>query len=211
MIPAADLEQLFDGSFAQLFQKEALQLIVKCSSEADTIRNSYGLHKEVAKWHLPFGRRAIIETQLFELAGRYGLQAEFKHTRGGKNPYLAITAGNFILTESKVDEPSQLPREADFRTQNALLNYSLFAEFEDASQDNRIYVILAYVPSFEEPCPEHVEFLFPDADYSRVLHSIDLLNRFAKPKSKDSGDETPAVDPTPKLRKKADDRGEVQA
>jgi hypothetical protein len=122
------------------------------------------------------------------------------------NPYLEITAGRFIITESKVDSPLQLPRDCKFRTKNSAVHCGLFHEDDDNTDS--IYVILAHVPKFGEQQPEHVNFLFPDSTYSTTLHRIDLNERFM-PKPEVPTSETPAAEPQPKLRKLDDEKRDL--
>jgi hypothetical protein len=211
MIPTADLEQLFDGSVPQMFQRDALRCVLTCYQEAETVRDRYSLRHPVAQWHVPLGRRALIESQLFDVAERYKLCPEYRYTKKGSSPYLAIQAGQFVITESKVDEPGCLPREADFRTENSAVNYNLYAQLEGSPPPGGpIYVILAHVPCCGDSRPACVHWQFPDDQCSCILHHIDLLKRFASP-SESAPAESPAVDPKPKLRKEADGKGEAQA
>src|SRR6516162_10123323 len=99
MISLEELEQQFDEAVPILFQKDAVELIVKCYREAETIRDTYGIRNPVSWWHRPYVRRALIESQLFELAERYTLQPQFKYTLNTLTPYLEIRAGNFVITE----------------------------------------------------------------------------------------------------------------
>lgn len=209
-ISAAELEKMFDAAVPLLFQRQWLQLIRQCYTEADSARNAHGLLKPVADWHLPFLRRALIESQTAELAKRFpSLQVEMRRTKVSAVPYLAITAGPFVITESKVDEPGQLPRDADFRTENSAVNYSLFAEENNTTDP--LYFILATVPHPSECRPRYARFIFPDSEYSRIYHDIDLLGRFDAGADQATTPETPKVDPTPKLRKPDAEKGGAQA
>ena len=210
MLPAQELEALFDDNVPYLFQRDLANLVFRCFTEADTAQNVFGFRRPLSRWLAPYLRRTLILSQAFELAGRYQeIQADFRCTIGGGNPFLEMKAGQFLITISKTDEPGMLPRDAVFRTTNSSVNYSLFAA-EEATSDP-IYVILAYVPHPTQPQPMHLEFQIPDGEYSCILHRIDLLERFFAGIEQTPTEETPTVDPQPKLRPPKSETGEAQS
>ncbi len=212
MLPGPELERLFDAAVPLHFQLEVAQLVFQCYRQADTIRDSYGIRTPIAKWHAPYGRRALIESQLLELAGRYpGLSPCINLTKTRSTPYVQIQAGQFVITECKVDERLRLPREADHRSANSLVNYSLFAALEDSPPDATAYVILSHVPAFDEPRPAHIDWVFPDGAYSCILHHIDLLAKLTALSARPVVAETPELDPMPKLRKPREEKGEARS
>jgi hypothetical protein len=203
MKSARDMEAMFDDAFPILFQKEVFEIIHKCYGDAESSRNVYGLLWPIFAWNRPYIRRALIQSHLFELAARWKLEANWYYTAAGANPYVEIRAANFVLTESKVDEAYSLPRDAFYRTDNAAVNYSLFADQENTIDP--INVIVTHVPHAVESRPTEVGVSFPDGDYTRVVHRIDFHGRFfaqitppAPPDGRSA--ETPALDPQPKLR-----------
>ena len=210
MLSGQELEALFDAHVPYLFQKELTALVGKCYSEADSAQHVHGLCASIARWHLPFIRRSLIQSQALELARAYSeLQPALVRTKDGGNPYLEIKAGPFVITSSKVDAPSQLPRDAEFRTCNSQVNYSLFEREEKDSDSAPIYAILTDVPHVSESRPAYLQFAFPDSDYTTTLHRIDLLDRFFALDARPAANETPAANPQPTLRKRK--RGEEEA
>lgn len=210
MLSGPELEARFDECVPYLFQKDLASLVVKCFIETESAPNVFGFRRPLSRWPAPYLRRTLILSQAYELAGRYqGIQATFRCTVTGGNPYLEMKAGQFIITVSKVDEPGALPRDAIFRSTNSMVNYSLFKSEEPSSDP--IYAILAYVPHPTEAEPMHLEFQIPDGEYSCILHRIDLLSRFFAITGQTPSEETPAVDPQPKLRPPKSETGEAQA
>lgn len=210
MLSGRELETLFDENVPYLFQKDLTGLVFKCFSEAETAPNIFGFRRPLSKWLAPYLRRTLIMSQAYELADRFqSIQADFCCTnKRGSNPYLEIKAGQFLITVSKTDEPGLLPRDAVFRTTNSMVNYSLF-QTEEVSSDP-IYAILVYVPHPTEPQPKHVDFIIPDGQYSCILHRIDLIERFFAAAEQTPTEETPKVDPQPKLRPPKSETGEAQ-
>jgi hypothetical protein len=74
-----------------------------------------------------------------------------------------------------------------------------------------MYAILTHVPHPTELCPAHVGILFPDKDYTTVIHRIDLVERFFATAAATKEAEAPAPNPMPKLRKPRDKKGGSQA
>ncbi|HEY1380466.1 MAG TPA: hypothetical protein VGF55_26940, partial [Gemmataceae bacterium] len=205
MIAGKDLEAMFDEAMPPLFLRRLFDLIQKCYAEADSLRNQFGLRKPMADWVIPYVRRSLIESQAWELVGRFKrLTPKVMTTANGPNPYLQVTAGKFDFTISMTHEATGLPRNAVFRSSNSLVNYSLFAELEQADTEAQMYAILTHVPHPTELCPAHVGILFPDKDYTTVIHRIDLVERFFATAAATKEAEAPAPNPMPKLRKPRD-------
>jgi hypothetical protein len=209
MLGRDELVTRFDENVPYLFQRDLTKMVLECYKGADSAKNTFGLQKPVSDWLTPLCRHAFIQSHAFELAHNYSLEPEYRRTKDGNNYYLAIKAGPFVVTLSKTNHPEKLPRDADFRTQNSAVNYSLFVD--EGNESDPIYAILTNVPHGREPYPAFLQFIFPDTKYDLILHRIDLLERFSLQLGEGSTLETPAVNPQPKLKKRAHKDGEAQA
>ena len=209
MLGQQELEARFDEHVPYLFQRDLTKVVLDCYKDADSAKNNFGLQRPVGDWLTPLCRHAFIQSHAFELAQRYKLEPEYRRTKDGNNYYLAIKAGQFVVTLSKTNHPEKLPRDADFRTQNSAVNYSLFAQ--EGNESDPIYAILTNVPAVREPQPAFLQFIFPNTEYEIILHRIDLLERFSIQLGQGNTPETPVVNPQPKLKKRTRKDGEAQA
>lgn len=210
LIPEKQLKKKLDRAVPPLFQRAALLLIDKCYRHADsTARDTLGLRQEIAPWARSYIRRSLIQSHLFELAVTYPtLNAEWRETIQGGNKYLAIEAGEFVLTEAKINEAGCLPVQAEYRSTNSAMSYSLFPT---GKKDGSFYGIIAHVPHPKEPRPVYVSIIFPDLEYTRVVHQIDLLDAYGDHLFRSQLEETQEADPQPKLRKTGTNEQEAQA
>jgi hypothetical protein len=123
MLNQREFEELVKQCVPPLFLSQAVRDITKCYGEAESLCDTYGINKELANWSKPFVRRSMIESRLFETAQRFPqLAPELRHSINGM-PYLAIVAGPLTITESKIEAPGVLPPEANYRSENSLVNY----------------------------------------------------------------------------------------
>jgi len=208
MLSGQQLIEEFDSVIPYLFLKGAYERIQKCHQESFESRNDTGLRIEMAKWHQPYLCRAMIQNEVYEFAQSFpSIEASFKKTSDGNNDYVLIKGGNFQITVSKVDSPGVLPRGACFRSRSSRTNYSLFKD--DGNETDPVYAILSYTPDARGRTAQHVRVIFPDSEYERVLHYIDLGDRYFA--SDPHAEQTKATGtPEPVLRLKPGKNNEAQ-
>jgi hypothetical protein len=200
MITRDELVKQFDEAVPLMFQSSACKIIERAYTAADDARDAHGLQTPMARWHRPLLRRALIESQLSELAAAYSptLTPVWCNAACEANPYLEIKACGFTITVAKIEGPGMLPREADYRSASSEVNYTLFPDAEES--DGTKYAILSHVAALNGQRPDFVYFLFPDSDYTRVLYHIDLRDRFGGEGGVPVVPVTPKVDPMPTLK-----------
>src|SRR5947208_1165555 len=127
MLSRDEFIRSFDAVVPVTFQRSALRVIDQCYPAASDARDAHGLRTPMANWHRPLLRRALIESQLYELAGSYSptLTPVWHNATSEANPYLEIEAEGFSITVAKIDAPGSLPRGADYRSSNSAVNYAL--------------------------------------------------------------------------------------
>lgn len=213
MISKRRLTTKLDAAVPPLFQHAVLSMLTKCYKDAHSnARDALGLHPRIVPWGRAYIRRMLIQSQLFELAEKYkpNLEPEWRKTILGGNEYVAIKAGDFIITEAKVNAPGELPAHAEYRSTNSAMSYSLFPEGHQ-SETGIFYTLISHVPHPTEPRPMHASLIFPDLEYTRIIHEFDLIERFGNTLTKSDGIErTQEANPQPKLRKAGMDEQEAQ-
>jgi hypothetical protein len=118
----------FGGSFLVQFVaqiRRAYPIALDRCDELDEnmVRNVSGVHR----W-------GLIESLLYRLANAHGIDAEWKSNATNSAKHVECTAGNFLLTVSKTDDPSSLPADAEFRT--TLLENSQLRLFDEGVPDD---------------------------------------------------------------------------
>lgn len=93
-------------------------------------------------------RRAKIEGASRSIAMLHGHVAGTEQNRSGDN-HTVIESGRFLLTISRVEDQSEVPRRAQFRQEHAIHNQPLFAAMEESEteQNCKFSVILIHGPS----------------------------------------------------------------
>ncbi|MBP7052005.1 MAG: hypothetical protein KBE65_13405 [Phycisphaerae bacterium] len=134
---------------------------------------------------LPYYRRAKIEELFVELAGRAkGCAVRTRQNDAGNCSHNVLFIGEKIaLTQSKIDDRYQLPRDATFRDTYARSPQSLFAfmhdEATDADTDKKVlYGIITHSPTDGKCLPAFVDVLFPDPVCRSVVGVIRLMEKF---------------------------------
>lgn len=177
-----DLEVLFNQHVPHDCQRELFQALLQSYKQADAANQTLKLGEPEDAWLRPYTRRALFEREFRAIAGRYKLKARTEWTQGESMPYTVVQAGPFLLTESKVDNRWELPREAEFRKHNANYNWTMFDDIDPdppAKKDPSYYAILTHVAHPSKPQPRSVNIVFPDGSYRRPAKAIYLMEQFA--------------------------------
>jgi hypothetical protein len=135
---------------------------------------------------LPHWRCARIEELLVEIAGRMkGCSVRARRNGAGNCSHnLLFIDEKVALTQSKVDDHRQLPRDALFRDTYARLPQTLFAFMHDDNEvDARIgkevlYGMVIHSPSDAKCLPHFVDIVFPDPTCEFIVGTIPLMEKF---------------------------------
>jgi hypothetical protein len=134
---------------------------------------------------LPHYRRGKIEELLVELAGRTrGCTVKTRRNEAGNCSHNLLFIGERIaLTQSKVDDRHQLPRDALFRGTYARLPQTLLAFMHDDTTDAHteeevLYGMVIHSPSDVKCLPWFVDIVFPDPVCESIVGAIRLMEKF---------------------------------
>ncbi len=206
MISHVDLLSLFSETFDEGFLKDLVFHVH--DGYVDAIEKCSGLDCEFGSRAIPQMRHYSIQSRIKSLANRHNaitVQTEWSST--GTEPYTMLISSNFTLTISMVKKPNMLPRSSDFRRSNAVANDHLFSAYEE--DDNRYNAILAHVPMPNNRNPASMQVLFPNSDYTRSLHAIDLTPLVEFELSTPAIPKEEIEPPVPRLRDRLPKKGVV--
>ena len=139
-----------------------------------------------------------------------GVVVETNHSQTGTEPFSVLTVNNFSLTISMVKKPGTLPRFSEFRRGNAMINDHLFSEIENnlrKGEPEKYYAILVHAPTRDNKNPDSMELLFPNTDYTRSIHKINLRAFIDFELDREETPKETIETPVPKLRKRLPKKG----
>lgn len=149
-------------------------------------------------------RRAKIEGA-FRAAGRLfqGVVVESKKNAARNAYYTRLRVGPFALTESAVEFPDDVPRDAVFRSTLASGQLPLFEDGGDEDMEDVIFGV--FLHGRRSRCQMSPQFLllgFPEADCSRLVTQIDLSDELSRGLIRVMSEQQPGAEPlrtTPSL------------
>jgi hypothetical protein len=174
-----DIEGDFFAAFSDDFLEQVLRVL------AASYRGAHAecrLQYPPAEAHdlYPIMRRAIIESQLGEVAKEYPeISASPKPNHSGTSYYRLLSSGNVFLTVNAVEHPNAKVRRAMFR--NTYAESSQLNLFGPPPEEGTmLYGILLHGPELlNKTRPEFAHIVFPNRDCSEYVGRIDLFNRFS--------------------------------
>lgn len=130
-------------------------------------------------------RRGFIEQDMRAIGNGVRPDSGTVHPNQKNTSYhTRVVIDGVLLTESKVDSPRSMARDAEFRRDYAN-EYQIpfvsedFPEREVAPEDISVYGIVIHTPADDfRTLPGFIHIAFPDQDYSRYVSRIDLLKEF---------------------------------
>ncbi len=128
--------------------------------------------------------RAKIEDEMVGIAALFPMvSVTIKSYENNTGSYNEITCGIVKLTQSRILNPNDVPRNASFRaTLAANGQYSLFGSESDSASAQYLYSILTHVVdvnSEKRSWPAFIKIQFPNATCTGYVDDgIDLLARF---------------------------------
>ena len=171
-------------------------------------RESLGFEEK--RYLAPHLRRTYIESAFSQFPRRFKNEKVQVTCRenSSKDSHRIIVCGPILLTQSKVDRRSQLPREAEFRrTYAESPQLNLFDtsadEFVFAENDeDTLFAIITHKPAENMDQPEFVDVIFPDKNYTRIIDRIRLFDKYPTivngTVSDDTENKTPPIELLPK-------------
>jgi hypothetical protein len=174
-----ELEDEFFAAFPDDFLQQTLRVL------ASSYRGAHAecrLQYPPAEAHdlYPIMRRAMIESQLAEVAKEYPeISAEPTPNPTGTSYYRLLSSGNVRLTVNAVDHPNTKVRRAMFRNTYAQASQpNLFGE--PLEEGTMLYGILLHGPELiNKTRPEFAHIVIPNRDCSEYLGRIDLFGRYS--------------------------------
>jgi hypothetical protein len=179
IIPRASAYTLFDAAIPDALLREVGRLVLAAYPQAEDTCESLAAFEEIhdLRAHL---RRAILETSLASLQGRFGGVTVVTPTNTTRNAYhREIVRNGIVMTISMVRaESSPLP---DARFRETLARSGQMAAFDDEpepSAEDPLWAAVIHGPSpltYRAPGFLKVVFPLPDGSHSG---GIDILARF---------------------------------
>lgn len=180
MLSRHALAELFDTHFPVELLKGIVVAIVDGYKENVGNLRDQEIDKCDSDWLSPLNRRALLETRIRSVTKQFageGVKTEIRSYSNGMT-FTTLSAGPFLISVSMLPDDKILPTAADFRTEQSLVNHSLFAEYESPENRFAYFGILCHTPLRGTNMPQAIKVLFPDQHYSSVMYKIDLLERY---------------------------------
>ena len=171
---------IFDEYVAQAFLHNTCKMVIEAYENAFEDCESR-FDRPEAHDALPILRRALIEQNWRALANRFqGIRGTARTNKTESNYHTRISAGPVILTESAVDSPSAIVRQAGFRLSYAGAEQQLvLGNLVDSTQGSNLFAILIHGAHPKNPSlPGFIHIVFPAADCNSYIDRINLLDRF---------------------------------
>jgi len=174
--------------FNYLVSNDKQHIIVKAVSEQykKAHRHCYGTFLPAeARDLLPLYRRTCIEDIMPDLAARIGNCDSKPRKNKAKNCSHRLMVNNrIILTQSKVESPGILPKNAEFRkgyAKTPQMVFEFMGEDKVSEKENEacLYALIVHMPvENDNRLPLFVDIIFPDKDFKVILGRIKLLDKF---------------------------------
>ena len=172
--------EIFDNYVTPAFMHDTCKMVIGAYKQAFEYCESLFALQE-AHDALPIVRRGLIEQNWRALANRsQGIKGTARTNKKRTNYHTHISAGPVILTESTVDSPSTIVKQADFRLSYAGAEQQLvLGDLVDSTQGSHLFAILLHgAHPKERTLPGFIHIVFPAADCNSYIDRINLLDRF---------------------------------